>query len=389
MLIAQQYNVGLIPDSLKKDVNAVKRFEETRVIIKSPSKAIVKHKYAITILNEEGARYSGYVNSYSKLHTINEVDGALYDASGKEVKSVKKKDIADRSYDDEMSLMTDARLKQHNFYYTNYPYTVEYEDEEEFNGIFSFPHFSPVENYKFGVQQSRYIVETPSDYKIRYKQLNYKGKPEVTTTTKGIVYQWEVNNITAYKYEPLQPDWDEITPSVIVAPTLFQYGGYEGDMSSWAGLGKYISSLYLGRDELPANVKADIHRLTDDISERNEKVRILYDYLQKNTRYISIQLGIGGLQPFPAKDVAAKKYGDCKALSNYMVSMLKEVGIKASPVIITGGMAKEVCGKIFLQIISITLLLVFLMLKTQPGLNAPVRPKVRATWEVLPEIGKL
>ena len=59
--------------------------------------------------------------------------------------------------------------------------------------------------------------------------------------------------------------------------------------------------------------------------------------MQKNTHYISIQLGIGGWQPFEASYVATKKYGDCKALSNYMIALLKEADIQAKYVEIFGG----------------------------------------------------
>ncbi|MCH5689788.1 hypothetical protein LWM68_39520 [Niabella sp. W65] len=62
--------------------------------------------------------------------------------------------------------------------------------------------------------------------------------------------------------------------------------------------------------------------------------------MQDHTHYISIQLGIGGWQPLDATYVASKKYGDCKALSNYMVALLKEAGIKANNVLIKAGEGK-------------------------------------------------
>ena len=176
---AQSYNILLIPDSLKKEANAVKRFEELKISIKDIDKAVVQHKYVMTILNEAGRRYSVYSNDYDKLKSLSDIDGNLYDAAGKHLKNVKKKDIADFVDDDQMSLATDNRVKVHSFFYADYPYTVEYEDEQELNGIFFLPRWIPQRSNRCAVEQSRFIVETPVDYKLRYKQFKYAGDPVI------------------------------------------------------------------------------------------------------------------------------------------------------------------------------------------------------------------
>ncbi len=59
--------------------------------------------------------------------------------------------------------------------------------------------------------------------------------------------------------------------------------------------------------------------------------------MQSKTRYVSIQYGIGGHQTFPAQDVINRGFGDCKALSNYMHSLLKEAGIKSHYTLVYSG----------------------------------------------------
>jgi hypothetical protein len=337
MLIAQKYAVNKIPDSLKEGANAVKRNEELVISIKSPSKAIIKNKYAITILNASGDRFAYYYNSYDKLSSLQDISGYLYDAEGKEIKKVKKKDIQDVSNDDEMSLMTDDRIKRHSFFYTTYPYTIEYEDEKELDGIFFLPKWQPMLSYSFAVEESNYIVELPENYQIRYKQFNYLTQPTITNSGKKQVYAWKVNHHKSINYEPFMPSFTDVTTNVYVAPNDFSIGGYNGNMSTWQNFGKFIAELNKSRDELPENIKSDIQKLVSGLTSTEEKVKVLYEYLQKNTRYISIQMGIGSWQPFDAKFVASKRYGDCKALSNYMVSVLKEAGVKANYVVIKSG----------------------------------------------------
>lgn len=332
----QNYNVALINDSLKENAIAVTRFEEIKVIIKSPTKAIIKNKYAITILNEAGDKYAVYHNYYSKSESLSSISGQLYDATGKEIKSVKKKDIGDISLNNDGSLMTDTRYKYHNFYCTQYPYTVAYEDEQEVDGTFFLPSWHPI-NLECGIEVSSFIVETPADFLLKYKQIAYSKKPEITTVDKKNIYYWQIKNVAPVVSEPYQPRWDEINPAVYIAAANFEIENIKGEMTTWQSLGVFFNTLNSGRQELPDNVKQDIHALVDKITDPKEKIKILYEYLQKNTRYISVQLGIGGIQTFDAKYVATKKYGDCKALSNYMVSIFKEANLPARYVIVKSG----------------------------------------------------
>lgn len=88
---------------------------------------------------------------------------------------------------------------------------------------------------------------------------------------------------------------------------------------------------------MPASETAQVERLTRDAIDKKEVIKRLYKYLQRRTRYINITLGIGGLKPYPAEYVAQNKYGDCKALSNYMKALLEQVNINSYYTLINSG----------------------------------------------------
>ena len=336
-LIAQQYSVLLIPDSLIKNANVVKRYDEITLEIKSPAKAVQREHHVYTILDEKAEYYARITSFYGQFNSINYVNGTLYDASGKVQKHIKKKDMDDYSYADGFSLMNDERYKTANFYTRNFPYTVDYEEEDDINGILHFDQWFPANAAGMSVVYSKYVIIAPKDYVIRFKPINCSAQPVITEDHDKKIYTWEIKNIPAKFTENLGPSWSEIAPHVLIGPSDFEAQGYKGNMATWESYGKFIYDLQKGRDVLPEETKRKVHELTDNLTNPKDKIKVLYEYMQKNTHYISVQLGIGGWQPFDANYVATKRYGDCKALSNYMVALLKEVGITGKTVDIRAG----------------------------------------------------
>jgi hypothetical protein len=334
-----EYAVSGIPEVLKKNANVVKRMEEERFTLKSPGEAVYYRKYAFTILNENGDKHAAFHQYYDRFVEIKNIEGTLFDAMGNKIKELKNKDIQDFSGVSDISLMDDNRVKVHHFYYKVYPYTVEYVLEIRYHGTMFYPSWSPVEDEYFAVQQSKFIFECPLNYEFRYKAFRYNGQSTDQSTDKKRIL-WEVKDIPAIIRESFSPSIRNLTTFVMLGPTEFEMQAYKGNMKSWQDLGKFIYTLKQGRDELPANIKQRVHEISDAVSDPKEKIRLLYEYMQKHTRYVSIQLGIGGWQPFDAKYVATKGYGDCKALSNYMYSILKEVGIKSYYTVIGAGRSK-------------------------------------------------
>ena len=140
---------------------------------------------------------------------------------------------------------------------------------------------------------------------------------------------WKIENIEAFEPEIMLPLDENPTKVLFVGASEFEYGGFKGDLSSWESMGKWIGSLNSGKDVLTPQLKAKVNELVSGLETTEEKTKAIYEYLQKNTRYVSIQLGIGGFMPFEALTVEKYGYGDCKALSNFMGAMLKEAGIKS------------------------------------------------------------
>lgn len=337
------YKASTIPEELiTKQATAVMREYNESYTYYAPDKGTSKVHYIITVLNKNGESWAECSIPYDKMNKISHFSGKMYDSEGKQVKKLKSSDINDVSMYSDTDFANDHRVKVAEFNYGQFPYTVEYEYEYEFSGQMGKDVWQPQSTPSLAVENSSYELKMPATEKMLYKAFNL-NKPEPTViqqTEKGelmTIYQWSVRGLKAYTPEIYTSNQKTVKPRLLITIERFKMQGYEGSNSSWKDFGKFIYQLNAGRDKLPEAFVAQIKDLVKDCTTPLSKVEKLYSYLQKNYRYVSIQFGIGGLQPFPVTDVVAKKYGDCKGLSNLMYAMLKEVGILSYYTLVSAG----------------------------------------------------
>ena len=327
-----KYPVSAILVNLKEGMYAIVREDFSRFQILAINKSRYYVHKVITILNEKGKMFASEAIGYDKMEKVITISAYVYDAEGGLIKKLKNNEIVDRSNYD--GLFSDNRVKLLDLSQSTYPYTVEFEYETESRYLYGIPSFQYYLDDEVSIQKKTYEVQFPSNLKPRYK-LNHVTEPkkEVGGETEKLI--WSIDNFKPEKFESYTSSKQR--PSAMLAPTEFEYDGYKGSMQTWDNLGRWMSLINEGRGTLTDQTKLKVKEITRNLPTVESKIKAIYEYLQNRTRYVSIQLGIGGLQTFPASTVEENGYGDCKALSNYTIALLREIDIKGYYTVIQAG----------------------------------------------------
>ncbi|OKS87033.1 DUF3857 domain-containing protein [Mucilaginibacter polytrichastri] len=339
---AQNYGIDLIPKKLLPYAGAVVRTDETTITIKDNDNVTYHVKHAITVLNKNGADEAEIVLWHNKSRIIKSVKGIIYNEYGQPVSKFSESNFKDDNAYDGFSLFEDERVKYYNPPVTTYPYTVECEYDLRTNQSLNISPWFPVNSSGVSVEHSTYTLLCKPGTNIRYKETSYPDTVETATDDKGMKsYNWKLDNIPARRAEPYSPNKLNYITSVHIAPKDFIYEGVAGSYTNWNELGKWIyDKLLISRSQLSPETVQQMKDLTAGITDPKEKARKIYEYMQHKSRYVSIQIGIGGYQPFPAKEVDQLSYGDCKGLVNYTQALLKAVNIDSYYCVVKSGSEK-------------------------------------------------
>ena len=271
---------------------------------------------------------------YDNLNEVVSFEAVVTDPkTGKVIQKAKIKDMSDAAIYSTSSVFDDNRHKYFEIKSGVFPVKVRIVSETKSKTNFHFRDWVPVRRYNQKVIESTLEVSYPISLGMRYKELNLLGERDSAESEGTTKITWIEKDL------PVQSTTlkDEDDHKLLLAPVGFAMENYVGKMEDWSGLASWQYELNKGRNELPEEFKSKIRSMVMDVDSPYEKIKILYSYLQKNFRYVSIQLGIGGWQTMKANEVVDYSYGDCKALTNLMQAMLETVGIPSNYTLVFAG----------------------------------------------------
>ncbi len=262
-------------------------------------------------------------------------EAVILDMSGSTVRTLRRKEMQDRSDISYISFYEDDLRREFNLIWNQYPYQIRYSYSQHYDQFTQIANWTP--HYKSNVRhlKSSLEVSIPHDYEVRILQdsaLTYSK----FTNEAATVHYWEKGPSNFFLQEPFAPSYYETVPVVTIIPKYFSYGR-AGSFDTWKSYGDWHYAVNQDKVVLPAEEQKKVDRLVKDLIDPRKKIEVLYNYMQSKTKYVNVSIDEGGLIPYPASYVCENGYGDCKALTIYMKALLKQAGIESNYCLVNAG----------------------------------------------------
>ena len=186
----------------------------------------------------------------------------------------------------------------------------------------------------FPVVQSDYTVTMPKTVKLNFKLFGIdENRVKFTKEEKGgdVTYHWHCQNLDKISVSAGAGSILHTAPHLIVYVDSYMFNGVKKPVLSGVGdLHNWYQHFVHEADSTEQDSKGMdslVSRLVSGKQDELQKVDAVYKWVQQNIKYIAIEDGLGGFMPRNATKVFARRYGDCKDMSNLLHRMLQVAGI--------------------------------------------------------------
>lgn len=310
------------------EMDAVQLLSDVELVVTPDGKMHKRIRGVVRILRQEGRGRAIVRAPQDSWNSVKDMSAWLLPAGGKPEEK-RLKDATEILEIDAAGgeVMTDHRMKELRFPEAQpgavfgYQYEIEQSPLEQAD-TFAFQSTIPV-------REARYSLKLPPGWSMLPTWLNHA--PLEPASQGSQQWQWSLRDVPAVPVESYMPAWWSVAGHLFVS---FSQQGKTPQLSTWAGIGGWFVELSKDRRAATDAMRARVAALVSGASTDVDKMRVLADFVQREVRYVSIQLGIGGYQPHAAADVFQHRYGDCKDKATLLSVLLAEVGIESMPVIV-------------------------------------------------------
>jgi tetratricopeptide (TPR) repeat protein/transglutaminase-like putative cysteine protease len=177
------------------------------------------------------------------------------------------------------------------------------------------------------IDSSEYVLITP---KARSFHVNASSVPGLKRETKEEgelrIDRFSVEKLEPIVVEPVMPPWAEVLPHVHVST-----------FKTWDEVGVWYWGLAREQFDVDDEVRKKVKEVTKGLTDDAARVRAVYRFATE-ARYVALEFGLEGIRPRRCAQTLARGWGDCKDKATLIVTMLRELGIPATIVLVRTGM---------------------------------------------------
>lgn len=305
------------------DVDMVILLDEQVTTVSDNGEIKTRYRMAMRILRPQGHAYGTVAVYFDNETRLTYLKGWSLPRDGKEFE-VKEKDAVETALLGS-SLYEDTRHKVLTIPAADPGNIIGYEYEQRqrpyiLQDEWSFQKTHPL-------RRGRYALELPAGWEFDAIWINHpEQEPQQVGKNQ---WAWQLQDVLAVEPELAMPPWQAVAGRLIV--NLYPTGQKLRDKAhrSWQDLGQWSYRLAAGRRESTPGIHQKVVQLTQGSTTTLEKMRALASFVQREVRYVAIEIGIGGWQPHAAADIFSNRYGDCKDKANLLGTMLAEIGVES------------------------------------------------------------
>lgn len=184
------------------------------------------------------------------------------------------------------------------------------------------PHFGGGFQHRYAVpvQHLHQRLLVPAGTELHIDSFGDVEAPMISQIGDQTEYSWDAWDLPALTIDSNLP------PTHLGFPTtLFS------TFKNWNTVGAYFAPFY----DVSTLSSEKVRQIASDIRSEHQlhqtRLRAALDFVQREIRYLGIELGQGGYIPRKPDEVLRNRFGDCKDMTLLLIAILAELEIEAVP----------------------------------------------------------